>query len=247
MQVFDFSFYLTIDNEKTIMICKFRVCLKIEDKMRKTLFFIIITIFTLNSTEAADMKLVDNAVYQKNIMQIGYRLLNANNIDKRMTFMYVPEKKVNAYSCATTKNIVLNRGLMGYIENDDELAAVLSHQISHSVEQNSGILRRFAHIISSKRSEEKADENGVDMMVNAGYNPVSMIIVLNKVLAENNFSSIAVTKRLMHVYEYIYENYPAYLADNEYQSNPYYQNFLLGTKKERECVRRKYSNLYSDK
>ena len=83
-------------------------------------------------------------------------------------------------------------------------------------------------------------------MVNAGYNPVAMIVVLNKICDEpsyfeNGGTHPAGSERLAAVYEYIYAKYPAYLADNDYKNNLYYQNFLLTSKAAREQIRKKYN------
>ena len=39
------------------------------------------------------------------------------------------------------------------------------------------------------------------------------------------------------VYEYIYRKYPAYLANNKYAENIYYQNFLLTSQQNREKLK----------
>ena len=42
-----------------------------------------------------------------------------------------------------------------------------------------------------------------------------------------------ITRRMMKIYEYIYQKYPSILADNEYKDNVYYQNFLLVSRNNR--------------
>ena len=80
-------------------------------------------------------------------------------------------------------------------------------------------------------------------MVTAGYNPVALIIVLNKISGEKKgisswFSTHpAGSRRLVLIYEYIYKKYPGYLVDNDYRRNLYYQNFLLISKDDREKIR----------
>ena len=73
-----------------------------------------------------------------------------------------------------------------------------------------------------------------------------MIITLNKICEEPNWFEISSThpggsERLTAIYEYIYTKYPAYLIDNEYKNNLYYQNFLLTSKKERQRIQKKYN------
>ena len=38
----------------------------------------------------------------------------------------------------------------------------------------------------------------------------------------------------------IFKKYPAYLVDNDYKTNIYYQNFILTSKKDREKIRQKF-------
>lgn len=44
---------------------------------------------------------------------------------------------------------------------------------------------------------------------------------------------------MMEVYEYIYKKYPEYLVNNPYKENPFYQNFLLTSKENREKFQQK--------
>ena len=44
--------------------------------------------------------------------------------------------------------------------------------------------------------------------------------------------------RMMYIYQYIYQKYPAYLVENDFLTNVYYQNFLLSSKKERAKIRK---------
>ena len=47
------------------------------------------------------------------------------------------------------------------------------------------------------------------------------------------------SRRMMEVYEYIYKKYPEYLVNNPYKENPFYQNFLLTSKENREKFQQK--------
>lgn len=42
---------------------------------------------------------------------------------------------------------------------------------------------------------------------------------------------------MKNIYQYIYEKYPVYLAENKYIETDYYQNFLRLTKNDRKKVR----------
>ena len=74
-------------------------------------------------------------------------------------------------------------------------------------------------------------------MVKAGYNPLGMIVVLNKILDDQRYDWHLThplgSKRLATIYEYIYTKYPQYLVQNEYKDNLIYQNFLLTSRENR--------------
>ena len=74
-------------------------------------------------------------------------------------------------------------------------------------------------------------------MVNAGYNPLAIITILNKIGKQYRYDAFSnhtlVSRRMMLIYEYIYTKYPNILVDNDYKDNVYYQNFLLTSRKNR--------------
>ena len=66
----------------------------------------------------------------------------------------------------------------------------------------------------SRKDEFEADITGVDIMTKAGYNPLAMISVLNKICG--NYVDILQShpsgeKRLLNIYNYVEYNYPAKL------------------------------------
>lgn len=178
---------------------------------------------------------------QNRIDRIGFNILNSNGIENRTVFDFSIKRIKNAHSRYNNRQIVLYRGLYDRLASDDEVAAVLSHEISHSVDSYKGILRGYfsglSYSLSPKKYEYKADKIAVDYMVNAGYNPVAFIVVMSKTFPQTRYDWCSThpltTRRMMQVYEYIYKKYPEYLANNKYKDNPYYQNFLLTSKANR--------------
>ena len=214
--------------------------------MKRFVLCTLALLLSFNCCFADELRLDKEAKYQKQVMQIGFRILNANQIDKRMTFFYVNNKDVNAATYLQSKQICLYKGIIPFFDNEDELAAILSHEISHGMDAHKGLWRRITMMASSKSYEFKSDKRAVDLMVNAGYNPVAMIVILNKISAEPNWFERSSThpggsERLITVYDYIYSKYPEYLVDNEYKNNLYYQNFLLTSKNARAIVRERYN------
>lgn len=220
--------------------------------MRKTVF-LLCAVFSLLCLPAfsTEIDLTKEGQMQQYISNIGFKILNANKIEKRMTFYYAQSNKsINAVTHYRDRSIVFYRGLSICLDGDDEYAAALSHEISHGVDSYDGILKGFfsdiPYALSSKKYEAKADKRAVDYMVKAGYNPVALIVVMSKSFPQTRYdlfeSHPLTSKRMAYIYEYIYTKYPAYLANNEYKNNIYYQNFLLTSRTNRLKLQEKVEN-----
>lgn len=174
---------------------------------------------------------------EQKVFGIAYKILNANKIDKRVAFFLDSHNVVNACSNPYDRSVTIYKGLLGYIDTDDELAAIISHEIAHSVEAYGGPIKLVAMSTNSKNYELKADLKGIDYMVTAGYNPIAAIIMETKIGREPmwdwGFLSTHPkgSKRVMAMYKYIYKKYPQYL-NSEMTKNINYQNFLLAMDKE---------------
>ena len=100
--------------------------------------------------------------------------------------------------------------------------------------------------LSSKKFELVADKRAVDYMINAGYNPLALIVFLNKTSPQKRSDFISrhnlTSKRLARIYEYITYKYPEILKDHSYLENEYYQNFLLNSVENRAKLKEKIKN-----
>ena len=208
----------------------------------------ILSISAITANAATEVINADSVVKaQERISNIGFRILNNNSIEKRMVFYYDTSKTVNATTSNFDRHITLYRGLYTMLSNDDEVAAVLSHEISHGVDSYKGVFRGalsgWSYAFAPRKYEYKADKLAVDYMANAGYNPVALIVVMNKSFPQRRYewcdSHPITTRRTMEVYEYIYKKYPEYLVNNTYKNNVYYQNFLLTSKENRAKFQQK--------
>ncbi len=218
--------------------------------MKKIIIFATLLVLICSSAYAAISETITEdsiKVAQNRIDKIGFKLLNYNGIEKRTVFNFDAGKQINAHSNSRSREITLYRGLYNRLDSDDEVAAILAHEISHSVDSYKGIFRgafsSWSYSFSPKKYEYKADKKAVDYLVNAGYNPISLIIVMNKTFPQGRYdwcsSHPLTSRRMMQIYEYIYKKYPEYLANNEYKENIYYQNFLLTSKENRAKFQKK--------
>lgn len=174
---------------------------------------------------------------EQKVILIGQKIMLDNKIAKRVPIWVDNKKTINAYSRTYDKIVIIHEGMFFYIDNDDELAYVLSHEIAHSVEAYGGMMKYMAVNANSKKYEQKADLNGIDYMVNAGYDPIAAITMGNKIFAEPvcdwGFTSTHPkgSKRLMDMYKYIYVKYPNYL-NSPLTKSPSYKNFEYSMAKE---------------
>ena len=220
--------------------------------MRLLFFFFFLAILNLPTTAIETIPAKENSL-QTHIDNIGTKILNKNKINKRIIFTYnkqTKEKLISTDKRLLKRQIIVYDGLYQSTQNDDELAAMLSREISTVMKSYSGIwggrLDSIQVTLGSKKFETVADKRAVDYMVNANYNPLALIIFINKTCPQkrsDRFSRHNLTsKRLARIYEYITYKYPEYLTNNELLNNQYYQNFLLTSIENRKKLEEKIKN-----
>ncbi len=171
-----------------------------------------------------------NGKYEEKVIAVGSKLLNENQINKRVPFIVERNKTVNATSHSFSKTVTIHQGLFPYIDNDDELAYILAHEISHSLDAYGGLPAWIANKFNSKHYEYKSDLMAIDMMVKAGYNPIAAITCGNKWFSENQWdfgfwmTHPKSSKRLMEQYKYISVKYP-WALNSPMVSNVHYVGF----------------------
>ncbi len=212
----------------------------------KRLLFIFTLLFIGLASQANEI--IVSGVTTENIWQklgtreqklniVGAKLLNANKINKRVVFNVNSSTSVNAFAAYSNKTVSVNKGTFNYIDNDDELAAILAHEIAHTIDYYGGFGKAITMTFNSKSYEHKADLLAIDYMVNAGYNPIAMITVMNKIGGESVWdwgifwSHPKTSSRLMKDYEYIYVKYPKYLT-SDMTKNINYVNWTYTAQKD---------------
>ena len=174
---------------------------------------------------------------EEKVLSVGQKIMLDNKIPKRVPIFVVNNKSVNASANLYDKTVTINSGAFLYIDNDDELAYVLAHEIAHSVDAYGGMIKYMAMGANSKKYEQKADLNGIDYMVKAGYDPIAAITMGNKIFGEPvwdwgfTYTHPKGSKRLLDMYKYIYVKYPQYL-NSPYTQTASYKNFTYSMNKE---------------
>jgi len=211
--------------------------------------FILTGMFSLSAYATQESMIREQYEIQARINKIGYRLLNSARIENRATFQYNGKNIVGTNTKSglfQPRRITIYRGILTHCESDDEIAAVLAHEISHIDDSYKGVFRGSLHgytkSYSPRKYVYKADKRAVDFMADAGYDPLALIVILNKISDQYRFEITGTpfaSKRMVAIYEYIYRNYPVYLAKNSYKNNVFYQNFLLTSATQRAKLQEK--------
>jgi len=172
------------------------------------------------------------------VTEVGSKLINANKLDKRIPIKLERNLNVvNAFSDKIDKTVRIYTGTLRYIDNDDELASILGHEMAHSLDNYDGLFKWIDMSFNSKEYEFKADLIGIDLMVKAGYNPIAAITCMNKWMGEDYWDFGVFTthpktsRRLLEMYKYIYRKYP-WALKTEMVHNVNYENFTYSAQKE---------------
>lgn len=208
---------------------------------------ILLSIFT-----AAVLILPSNAaswVAADRVAVVGKQIVSKNSLPSTIQFKVVNGAADN--SSATTSNIIqISSTDLTYTGNDNEVAYVVAHELGGIINDNVGKKRVRNYVKSaitsnlstdnvisnamnstyttSKESTsyaKEADVMGIDLMINAGYNPLAGIVVLNKMPGSNIeilTGKPANSERAMNIYNYLTYNFPAKIkagyACNEYRA-----------------------------
>lgn len=221
--------------------------------IKKLLLGLAILIIATQTQILACEQLEKENNIQTRIDSIGTNLLNTNKIPRRIIFTYNKKEKkafLSTDKALTKRQIIIYDGLYQSVQTDDELAAMLAREISTALKSYDGMwggtLDSIEVALGSKKFETVADKRAIDYMVNAGYNPVALIIFINKTCPQKRFDRFSrhnlTSKRLARIYEYITYKYPQYLENNELFENEYYQNFLLTSLENRIKLKEKIQN-----
>lgn len=168
---------------------------------------------------------------------VGKQILTKNSLPSSTKFV-VTETAVTNSTSNTNNELYVQKTALGYTGNDNEVAAVISQELGVIINANaskkkfvSNIASALAGSITDESAQNKAlivneltmnnmsekdqmiaDVTGTDLMIQAGYNPLAMIVVLGKMPGStmdalksqpNNF------KRTMYIYDYLSYNYPS--------------------------------------
>lgn len=222
--------------------------------MKKILISLFILFLGLQVSAATAT--FDKNAAQKRLNNIAYVLIKKNNLPSGITVKVEINDEANAYA-TINKEVYVYSGMFNVATTDEELAAIMAHEIGHILNGHNAkqtilnsVINSVANSVAvdstaqavgviaaqelstsklSRKDELEADITAVDLLHNAGYNPLSMISVLNKICG--NYIDIVSThptgeKRLQNVYDYIDYNYPQWTKKG-YSTESYKKAYSL--------------------
>ena len=178
---------------------------------------------------------------------VGKQIVTKNGLPSNITFKVVDTAADN--SEATTKKIIqVSKQDLIYAGNDNEVAAVVAHEIGTVMNSqvskekfrnlaktalantlsadnilNTAANSDFAKNKISESDAMDADITGVDLMITAGYNPLAMVVLVTKMPGsfwESIKGDPSNSKRAMNIYDYLLYNYPSKVKSG-YACNEY--------------------------
>lgn len=226
--------------------------------MKKLVLLLLLMLVSNNVFAVDESKLAESNSIQSRINNIGTKILNSNQLEKRVVFVYdETEKKgiLKNNKAITKRQVIIYQDAYKSIENDDELAGYIAREIPAAIRSyeglGSGWLSSAKMKLAPKKYELVFDKLAVDYVVKTGYNPLGLITYINKTCPQARQDKLSnknlTSKRLAYIYERIYINYPQFLVNNKYIDNEYYQNFLLTSVDNRKIVQKKVKNPKSER
>lgn len=192
-----------------------------KEEMKKLLTFLAIAFLAmqLSIAKAATVTVWTSGPSVTKVNTIGKNLLTKNGLPNNIKFVVQESDDVNAFANVDGEVWVFT-GLLKFVTNDNELAAVIAHEIGHIVNHhvtrqntintvgatalaNSGLssnAQKWADTAAtvgmlkmSRTDEYEADITGTDLMIKAGYNPLGMVSMLNSLNAGGTTSDFLST------------------------------------------------------
>ena len=233
--------------------------------MKKIILTLFVGLFTVMVANAATYN------PETKVSTVGSTIISKNALPS-VKFAVVEADADNS-NVTSTKLLNVSKTDLQYTGNDNEVAAVVAKELGaivNSAASTKSLVTAVSNSVLSNITDEKlknvanltqqisinhmsskdqmnADITGVDLMINAGYNPLAIIVMDTKMMSQFRYDIFGThplsSRRVMQVYEYIYEKYPAFLANNKYADNLYYQNFLLTSEKNRQQLEEKIIKL----
>lgn len=112
------------------------------------------------------------------------KLVTANNFSaKTVSPILLKSNSVNAYSLGSNSSfsyVYVTKGLIKFVQNDDQLAAVLAHEISHIILGHHLARTKSSGSKFNQRQELEADRYSIRLLKKAGFKVQQSIKLLER-------------------------------------------------------------------
>ena len=132
------------------------------------IFLLMFTPMACEAVQEKDLNLEEINAVQTRIDNVGTNILNHNKITRRIVFTYdkrTKKKKLTTDKALTKRQIIIYDGLYNSVQTDDELAALISREISTVIKSYDGVwggtIDSVQVALSSKKFETAADKRAV--------------------------------------------------------------------------------------
>ncbi|MBQ8460048.1 M48 family metalloprotease [bacterium] len=199
------------------------------------------------------------------VTPVGENMYTKNGIPTTNVKFMVVSGSVDNSSYATNKTVNVSTNELTFAGNDNEVAAVIGNELGHIISghaskgkvvsllqstTNTNVTHDTTATLVSNynntKEEKEADIIAVDLMVNAGYNPLALIVVLTKQTGtywETILGQPANADRALNIYNYISYAYPAKIkagyACNEYRTFLTYANSVISVRQQSKKLENK--------
>mgnify|MGYP000378371261 CR=1 FL=1 len=220
--------------------------------MKKVLLSLFIAVAVMIPANAATYKPADR------VQTVGTTLMTKSGIPTTNVKFVVVSGYVDNSDYISTKTVNVSSSELSYAGNDNEVAAVVANELGHLISGHASKGRfidmlqattdtnittnetasTLASNYKASKEEKEADIIAADLMVNAGYNPLAIIVVNTKQTGtywETIQGKPANADRAMSVFNYISYAYPSKVKAgygcNEYRNFLTYANNVVAERK----------------
>ena len=168
------------------------------------------------------------------VASVSSVIVSKNSLPAKLQFKVV-DAAVDNSNTATTNIVQVSKVDLAYAGNDNEVAAVIAYELGQIINGKSGKenLRKAAKAVLAEKlsgdniinttanseywnsktalkDQKEADMTAVDLMINAGYNPLALVVVITKMPGSNLeliMGKPANSERAMSVFDYLTYNH----------------------------------------
>ncbi len=169
----------------------------------------------------AQLPIISDPISNEYLQSLSYQLAEHSELkDKTLHTLLVMDSSINAFAMPGGV-VAMNTGLFEKAENEDELSAVLAHELAHLSQ------RHFARMIAQQKSSQAATLGAY----------LASVLILLTVGAEPGLGAIAATQASAQ------QNYLSFSRNNEKEADRIGMQTLVNSERDPDAMRRFFVRL----